>query len=72
MTIDASLSKVLTGAEDAGTTNFGDHHWYSTPIFETSDPNLKWIEDAAWVGQGRVVVDERGSAVEYEIYQVVN
>jgi hypothetical protein len=69
--IDASLSKVLTGAEDAKTTSFGDHHWYSTPMSETSNPTLKWIEDAAWVGQGRVVVDERGSAVEYEIYQVV-
>ena len=72
MKLDAPLSKVLIGAEDAETTSFGDHDWYSTPIFETSDPSLKWIEDAAWVGQGRVVVDERGSAVEYEIYQVVN
>ena len=72
MKVDASLSKVLTGAEDAETTSFGDHYWYSTPIFETSDPTLKWIEDAAWVGQGRVVVDDHGSAVEYEIYQVVN
>jgi hypothetical protein len=68
MEIDAALSKVLTGAEDAKTTSFGDHHWYSTPISETSDPTSKWIEDAAWVGQGRVVVDERGSAVEYEIH----
>jgi hypothetical protein len=72
MKVDEALSKVLTGADDAKTTNFGDHYWYSTPIFETSDPTLKWIEDVAWVGQGRVVVDESGAAVEYEIYQVVN
>jgi hypothetical protein len=72
MKIDVPLSKVLTGATDAETTSFGDHYWYSTPIFETSDPELKWIEDVAWVGQGRVVVDGRGTAVEYEIYQVVN
>jgi hypothetical protein len=26
MRIDAALSKVLTGAEDAKTTSFGDHH----------------------------------------------
>jgi hypothetical protein len=68
MKIDAALPKVLRGAEDAKTTSFGDHHWYSTPIFETSNPTSKWIEDAAWVGQERVVVDERGSAVEYEIH----
>jgi hypothetical protein len=72
MKVDEALSKVLTGADDAKTTSFGDHYWYSTPMFETSDPALKWIEDAAWVGQGRVVVDESGAAVEYEIYQVVN
>jgi hypothetical protein len=72
MKVDEALSKVLTGTDDAKTTSFGDHYWFSTPIFETSDPALQWIEDAAWVGQGRVVVDESGAAVEYEIYQVVN
>jgi hypothetical protein len=71
MKVDEAISKVLAGAEDAKTTNFGDHHWLTAPAFETSDPALKWIEDAAWVGQGRLVVDESGSAVEYEIYQVV-
>lgn len=70
--IDEAISKVLSGAGDAKTTEFGDHQWFTAPEFETSDPALKWIEDAAWVGQGRVVVDERGSAVDYEIYRVTN
>lgn len=69
--IDDATSKVLMGAEDAKTTAYGDHEWYTAPVFETSDPALKWIEDAAWVGQGRVVVDEGGRAVEYGIYQLV-
>lgn len=69
---DEAISKVLSRAADAKTTAFGDHQWFTAPEFETSDPALKWIEDAAWVGQGRVVVDERGSAVDYEIYQVTN
>lgn len=70
--IDEAISKVLSGAADAKTTAFGEHQWFTAPEFETSDPALKWIEDAAWVGQGRVVVDERGSAVDYEIYRVTN
>ena len=70
---DEATGKVFNWAEDAKTTEFGDHQWFASPKFETSDPSLKWIEEAFWVGRGRGVVDgEKGSAVEYEIYRVVN
>ncbi len=69
---DESGGKVLSFGPDAKTTQYGDHHWFSGPIMETSDPKMKWIEDELWVGQGHFVVDEKGSAVEYEIYKVTN
>lgn len=70
--LDEKANKVLAWSSDAKTTEFGDHEWFSGPILETSDPKLKWVEDSLWVGQGRFVVDEKGSAVEYEIYKVTN
>lgn len=33
---------------------------------------LLWIEDTLWIGEGRFVVDEKGSAVEYTIFKVGN
>ena len=69
---DGATVKVLGWAEDAQTTEFGEHQWFTGPKFETSDPSLKWIEDTFWVAQGRCVVDEGGNGIEYEVYQVVN
>jgi hypothetical protein len=61
---DEATAKVFNWAEDAQTTEFGRHQWFAAPKFEASDPELKWIEEAFWVGRGRGVVDE--------IYRVVN
>lgn len=69
---DEATAKVLGFAEDAETTQFGEHEWFTGPKFETSDASLKWIEDAFWVAQGRCVVDQGGIGIEYEIYQAVN
>lgn len=70
--IDESGEKVLAWSSDARTTKSGDHEWFSAPIIETDDPKFKWVETSMWVGQGHWVVDETGSAVEYEIYKVTN
>ncbi|PVH75079.1 hypothetical protein DL98DRAFT_593467 [Cadophora sp. DSE1049] len=71
--IDEAGSKVLAWAKDAKTTNFGDHYWFSGPIIETSSKEFKWVENTAFVGQGRFIVDDDGAeAVEYEIYKVTN
>jgi hypothetical protein len=70
--IDAKLKKVLDWAPDAQTTSYGDHEWFAGPIVETSDPKFKWVETSLFVGQGHWVVDQEGSAVEYEIYKVTN
>lgn len=70
--IDEKANKVLSWRPDAKTTQFGDHEWFTGPNIETSDPKFKWVENSQWVGQGRFVVDEKGSAVEYEIFKLVN
>ncbi|PVH72835.1 hypothetical protein DL98DRAFT_432472 [Cadophora sp. DSE1049] len=70
--IDETSSKVLGGALDAKTTDFGDHHWFNAPMIETSDESFKWVESTLFVGEGHFVVDEEGSAVEYQIFKVVN
>ncbi|KAI5364068.1 hypothetical protein Slin14017_G060320 [Septoria linicola] len=40
------------------------------PDYETSDPELKWIESLAWVAEGRWTVEEGEIAIEYEIHRV--
>jgi hypothetical protein len=70
--VDDAGTKVLGLADDAKTTDFGDHEWFAGPTIETDDPNFKWVETSLFVGQGRYVVDDGGSAVEYQIYKVTN
>lgn len=55
---------------DATSTQFGDHDWFSSPVIETSDPELKWVEASMFVGEGRWVVEGGKRAIEYEIYRV--
>ncbi|KAF2113759.1 hypothetical protein BDV96DRAFT_688680 [Lophiotrema nucula] len=70
--VDEATSKVISWSPDANTTNYGDHKWFVTPIMETDDEEFKWIEDQTWVGQGHWIVEGGETAVEYEVYQVVN
>ncbi|KAK6395939.1 hypothetical protein LTR65_010048 [Meristemomyces frigidus] len=71
MVMDSACGKAMSFADDAKTTEFGDHDFFTAPRFETSDPNLKWIESASFVGEGRFVVDDdRSTAVEYAIYHL--
>lgn len=66
------VNKVLSFAPDAKSTEYGDQEWFATPIVETSDPDFKWVEESVFVGQGHFVVEQSASAVEYQIYRVVN
>lgn len=48
MQIDEKSGKVLSGASDAETTSFGDHEtFFSSPVIEASDPNLKWCQSVS-------------------------
>jgi hypothetical protein len=70
--ITENVGKVIQGAPDATSTEYGEIAFFPTPTMETSDPELKWIERSTFIGEGRVVVDKDGAAVEYEVYRVVN
>ena len=70
--VDEAGEKLLAGAPDAKSTAYGDQEWFISPQIETSSEKFKWVEETVWLGQGHWVVDERGSAAEYEVYRVVN
>lgn len=70
--VDEAGGKVLDGASDAKSTQYGDQEWFASPVIETDDPACKWVETCLFVGQGRFIVDDDGSAVEYQVYKVGN
>ncbi|EXJ55425.1 hypothetical protein A1O7_08352 [Cladophialophora yegresii CBS 114405] len=70
--VNEAGGKVLSGASDAKSTEYGEQEWFISPLIERSDERLKWMEESVWVGQGHWVVDEQGSAVEYQVYRLVN
>jgi hypothetical protein len=70
MKVDAACVAAIRGTEDATTTQYGDHELFATPIMETSDPDLKWVESSVWVAEGRWTVEAGKVAIEYEIYRV--
>ena len=63
---------MLSGATDAKSTEYGDQEWFITPHIETSSEKFKWMEETVWLGQGHWIVDDKGSAVEYQLYRVMN
>ncbi|KAJ5811493.1 hypothetical protein N7474_007794 [Penicillium riverlandense] len=70
--VDEAGGKVMGWASDAKSTQYGDHDWFASPVIETDDPACKWVETSLFVGQGRYVIDDDGSAVEYQIFKVGN
>ncbi|OJJ31476.1 hypothetical protein ASPWEDRAFT_45414 [Aspergillus wentii DTO 134E9] len=70
--LDEKAKSVIGGGPNVGSTQFGDHEWFTTPILETSHPDLKWVEESVFVAQGRFVVEqEMPNAMEYRICRVV-
>jgi hypothetical protein len=62
---EAIGSALATGK---GTTNFGDHYFFSQPRFETGDPRYAWLNHVMAVGQGRLVE----GCVQYQVFAVAN
>ncbi|KXT10221.1 hypothetical protein AC579_2956 [Pseudocercospora musae] len=67
---DEKSKDMLQFLPDAKSTEFGDHEYFASPAFETSDPDLKWVESSVFVGEGRWVCEEGRVAVEYRIWRV--
>ncbi|KAF2403523.1 hypothetical protein EJ06DRAFT_527148 [Trichodelitschia bisporula] len=61
--------KVLSGAPDAKTTEFGDS--VVNFSFETGAERFKALETMTFVGAGRFVVKKDGLAVEYKVSRVI-
>ncbi|KFY70918.1 hypothetical protein V499_08882 [Pseudogymnoascus sp. VKM F-103] len=63
-----AIFKVLGGAPDAKTTEFGNISTHLT--FETGSEDLRLLEQKVYVGNGRFIVEDGGLTVEYKISQV--
>ncbi|OJJ32130.1 hypothetical protein ASPWEDRAFT_31067 [Aspergillus wentii DTO 134E9] len=48
--LDDKAKKVLEWVSDAESTKYDDHEWFITPVFETSDPHAKWLEEFLLIG----------------------
>ena len=59
--------KAQKAVEKGTGTEFGDHYWRTTPRFETGDPRYSWLNQAVFVGEGRMLP---GLVVEYRVYRV--
>jgi hypothetical protein len=51
----------------AGTTDFEDHYFRTTPRLETGDPRYAWVNQTVFVGKGHLLP---GLLVEYDLYRV--
>ncbi|KAF4211974.1 hypothetical protein CNMCM8980_001713 [Aspergillus fumigatiaffinis] len=70
--IDEASQQFGSWSPDAKTTEFGQHHWWSAPNIEVSDPNFKWVATTQFIGRGRWFREGDVQAVEYEIFEVAN
>jgi Protein of unknown function (DUF3237) len=48
---------------------YGDQYFFTNPRLETGDERYKWVNQAQFPGQGRLVP---GPTVEYRVYRVEN
>ncbi|MGH7899760.1 MAG: DUF3237 domain-containing protein [Candidatus Binatia bacterium] len=48
-------------------TDFGDHYFRTSPVFETGDPRYAWLNQTLFVAEGHILP---GFTVEYKVYRV--
>jgi hypothetical protein len=58
---------VMTALQKGAATTFEQQYFRTTPRFESSDPRYAWLQQAVFVGQGRVI---EGPGVEYNVFRV--
>jgi hypothetical protein len=62
------LNEAVQDALANGTaTNFEDQYFRTTPRFEVFDPRYAWLQQGAFIGQGRVI---EGLGVQYDVFRV--
>ncbi|CCX30645.1 hypothetical protein FPQ18DRAFT_342458 [Pyronema domesticum] len=69
ITVNEAIGKVLSGAPDAKTCEFGNI--LSVPAFQTGDEKYKELENKVFVASGRFVIDSEGTKVEYAVSEVL-
>jgi hypothetical protein len=59
--------KMQAAMASAGATDFADQYFRTTPRFETGDSRYGWLNQAVFVGEGRLYP---GFGVEYRVYRL--
>ncbi|KIW13603.1 hypothetical protein PV08_08793 [Exophiala spinifera] len=67
--VTPDVQKVLSGAADAKTTDYG--HSFITVEFETGSEKYKALETAVFAAAGHFVLEDGAVSVEYKLSQVV-
>jgi hypothetical protein len=63
------INDVTAAAMDGGPpANFDDAYVRVAYAIETGDPRYAWVNDALFIGEGRL---QPGPAIEYDVYQVL-
>ncbi|KAF2101113.1 hypothetical protein NA57DRAFT_74701 [Rhizodiscina lignyota] len=70
--INEKVMKAMTYAPDAKSTEFEDLEFWTSPIVEISNKELKWLERSMLVAQGKLIHDDGGYGVEYEVYKLAH
>ncbi|KAJ5096970.1 hypothetical protein N7456_007691 [Penicillium angulare] len=69
--VDESVALILRFDPKAKSTKPGDHYFWTTPTFETSEESFKWIEQHYFLGMGYFNVQDGKIAVVYDIYKLL-
>jgi hypothetical protein len=59
--------KMRAAMASAGSTDFADQYFRTTPRFETGDSRYAWLNQSVFVGEGRLYP---GFGVEYRVYRL--
>lgn len=63
---------VVRVLESGGETQYGDQYFFTNPRMETGDPRYAWVNDIFCVGEGRLLTQDGGPAVQYRVSQILN
>lgn len=62
------MNEAVNGALQNGTsTDFDQQYFRTSPRFESSEPRYAWMQQSAFVGQGRIIA---GPGVEYNVFRI--
>ncbi|KAJ5291839.1 hypothetical protein N7478_001090 [Penicillium angulare] len=69
--MDEDVALILRFDPKAKSTNPGDHYFWTTPTFETSEQSFQWMEQHCFLGIGYFNVQKSKMTIVYDIYKLL-